>query len=238
MATKLNAMEIKLKEIYDNWELGREYESDDGYSCMFRMGFPDDFLVNGKPLIMYVGQECLGCDSKKTQSWIRLYQTVQLTKTKIETTEFSESTNKSPFWNFYRSLSLNENERKYNMLWNNLDKFHPSTKQQLDSSYAQKLNRPYGNDKLSVLQREIQLVKPDVIVLVIGKGKYTESLASAFSVDTSVLRQYEPTIEKPLNEISKFLNLEQCKVFWTYHPAYLQRKSMYRSVMDQIKMFL
>ena len=105
MQITLNKIETRLTAIYDTWELGiaREYSSN--YSAMFSMGFPDEFITNEKPLMMYVGQECLNCHQDKTQEWVRRYQTVQLTKQKIVFNNEVLSTNCSPFWHFYRKLS-------------------------------------------------------------------------------------------------------------------------------------
>ena len=61
---ELNKVELALKEIYDGWQYGNEKENKD-YSGMFRMGFPDEYIDSDRPLLMYVGQECLDCDSKK-----------------------------------------------------------------------------------------------------------------------------------------------------------------------------
>ena len=233
MGERLNKVEVALREIYDNWELGVTAESDQKYSAMFRMGFPDEFISNGKPLMMYVGQECLNCHPEKTQEWVRLYQKVQLTKEKTEISGELCGTNSSPFWHFYRKLSTLE----HNVLWNNLDKFHPKDKQRLSKSEAVELNRPYSQDGeiLSVLQREIALLNPHVIVLAIGKGKYIASLASAFGIEVSRLYKFEPTVGRPIHEISDVLNINNCKVFWTYHPAYLQRKGKYYEVVSVIE---
>jgi hypothetical protein len=87
-------------------------------------------------------------------------------------------------------------------LWNNLDKFHPANAQRLSWEDGIKFNSSYGDDKLSILQREIVLLKPKVIVFVVGNGKYTASLASAFSLSEEELKQYEPNPQKYVSEIS------------------------------------
>lgn len=215
---KLNKVECELKNIYDDWSLGNKTENDPQYSSMFRMGFPDEFLNNDKPLLMYVGQECLHCNKEKTQVWIREYQNVQRTKKRITTDWFDNGTNRSPFWNFYRRMS----NLGFNVLWNNLDKFHPIDNQRLSWEDGVRLNSPYGNDNLSVLQREIELLKPKVVVFVIGNGKYTASLASAFSVSEEELKKYEPNSQEFVAEISNVLGLKNIVALWTYHPAHLQ----------------
>ena len=227
---ELNAVEQNLKKIYDSWDSGKMAENN-GYSAMFRMGFPDEFLDNGRPLLMYVGQECLNCTSIKTQPWVRKYQTVQ--KTKIRDHEIGEGANRSPFWSFYRSLT----EFGFNVVWNNLDKLHPKDQQRLCQEDAVRSNQPYGQSSMSVLQREIELLKPRVIVFAVGSGKYTASLASAFSIPTDKLCRFEPAPQKPLTDITAVLGIQDTQILWTYHPSYLRRCKfkLYRPVLAEIK---
>lgn len=228
---KLNRIEKDLKNIYDKWNLGNEKEND-GYSTMFRMGFPDEYINSDKPLMMYVGQECLECTSVKTQSWIRKYQIVQ--RTKKPDYEINRKTNKSPFWNFYRRLF----EIGYDVVWNNLDKFHPLDAQRLSKEEGINFNQPYGSENKSVLQREISLLKPKVIILAIGNGKYTASLASAFSLNIEELSKYEPSHNSLTSDISHLIGIEGTKVLWTYHPNHLQLSKNYRKALNEIKQLL
>ncbi len=228
---ELNKVEKELKNIYDNWELGQQIENNTEYSAMFRMGYPIEYIDSEKPLLMYVGQECLHGNEEKTQEWIREYQNVQRTKKRLTNDRFDFGTNSSPFWNFYRRLS----EMGFNVLWNNLDKFHPVNKQRLFREDGVKFNASYGEEKLSILQREIKLLAPKVIVLAIGKGKYTASLASAFSINEEELKKYEPSKDNCFSEISSVLNLDNITVFWTYHPAFLQRSGKYRETILTIE---
>lgn len=91
---ELNRVELALKEIYDGWQFGSEKENN-GYSAMFRMGFPNEYMTSDKPLLMYVGQEDLNGDTYKTQEWVRKYQLVQLTKN--HGILLGEKVNSSPF---------------------------------------------------------------------------------------------------------------------------------------------
>lgn len=227
MVLEPNKVELALKEIYDGWQLGNEKENN-GYSAMFRMGFPEEYIDSDRPLLMYVGQECLDCDSEKTQVWIRKYQIVQRTKTPNE--EINRKTNRSPFWNFYRRLC----ERGYDVVWNNLDKFHPLDAQRLSAEDGIKFNQPFGKEMQSVLQKEIALLKPKIIIFVIGSGKYIESLATAFSLDKESLSKYKPNTISLVNDISHFFGLKGIKVLWTYHPAYLQRIKAYNNALQDI----
>jgi hypothetical protein len=113
----------------------------------------------------------------------------------------------------------------YNCLWDNLDKFLKADhKEHLGKEEAVEFNAPYGEDGISVLQREINLLKPKVIVFAIGpREKYRASLASAFSIDVSLLYPYRPTRQNCVNDISSLLGLKDTIVLWTYHPNYLSR---------------
>lgn len=235
--SELNCVELKLKEIYDEWDLGNELEKKPEYSAMFRMGFPDEFINNNKSLVMYVGQECRDCNSLKTQEWIRKFQTVQMKKEHVE--GFTEGVLASPFWNFYRKIA----EKGYNVLWNNLDKFHhikelnKELKQELiKGDNAEKISAQYGEDNKSILQREIELIKPDIVLLIIGpKWKYIQSFCSAFGIsDLSMMKKFKPTKSNPVSDLSEILAIPDTKVLWTYHPAYLNRINKYSDVLEMI----
>ena len=94
---------------------------------------------------MYVGQECLDCTPTKTQDWVRKYQIVQ--RTRKPNDEIDRKTNRSPFWNLYRRLC----ECGYDVVWNNLDKFHPLNAQRLLKKDGICFNQPYGKEMQSVL---------------------------------------------------------------------------------------
>lgn len=227
---ELNRVELALKEIYDDWKLGNEKENN-GYSAMFRMGFPDEYINSDRPLLMYVGQEDLNGNSYKTQEWVRKYQTVQYTKCRLES--FDEKANCTPFWELYRTL----HNVGYNCLWNNLDKFLKGDhKTHLSGEEAVGFNAPYGEERTSVLQREIALLKPNAIIFAIGpKWKYAQSLASAFSVDASLLYQYRPNCKKPVQEITTVVGVENTTVLWTYHPKFLRLRKLETIVLNEIK---
>ena len=221
---ELNHVEMALKEIYDGWQFGNEKENN-GYSAMFRMGFPDEYINSDRPLLMYVGQEDLNGNKGKSQEWVRNYQTIQ--RTENNGIDPDEKVRYSPFWELYRTFC----DMGYNSLWNNLDKLlkveigkTDLTTKPLSKEDAIELNATYGEDKLSVLQREINLLKPKVVVFAIGpREKYRKSLASAFSIDASSLYAHRPTRQNCVHDISAVLGLKDTIVLWTYHPNYLSR---------------
>ena len=231
---ELNKVEKELRRLYDNWELGNENENSPKFSAMFRMGFPDEYIDSNKPLLMYVGQEDLDGKPHKTQAWVRKYQIVQ--QSKIYNEEIDRGQNTSPFWEFYRKLG----NMGYNCLWNNLDKFLKSDhKTQIEVQEAIDFNAPYGEERISVLQREISLLKPNVIVFAIGpRWKYMKSLASAFSIDVSLLYSHKPTRKNCVNDISSVLCLQDTVVLWTYHPNYLSIGRLKDEALQKIEMLL
>ena len=230
---ELNTVEKNLKKIYDDWKLGNEKENN-GYSAMFRMGFPDEYIDSDRPLLMYVGQEDLNGNSYKTQEWVRKYQMVQCAENNDILPE--ENVRRSPFWDFYRKFG----DMGYNSLWNNLDKFlYADHKTHLSSDDATSLSAAYGLERLSVLQREIKLLKPSVIMLVIGpRKKYRVSLASAFSVNEKALTKYKPTIKNCVNDVSDILGLKNTIALWTYHPNYLRRRGLENIALNEIKQLI
>ena len=236
---KLNTIEIELRKIYDQWETGNEYEAKDEHSKMFRIGFPEEYLSNGKPMIMYVGQEVRDGESSKNwsnnkkkgegkdQQWVRRYTELQLYDIPME----GDKKNNSAFWSFARALKNNN----YNVLWNNLDKFHTPGPGRIDKRESPKLNTPYGQENLSILQREIAVLKPDIIVFAIGsQERYVLSFAAAMGVEIAKLWPYKPTLSDPVQEITEELQLSGTRVFWCYHPAYLRRKHLENCVVNNI----
>ena len=235
-----NSVERKLSVLYDHWEKGMEYEKEADHSKMFRMGFPEQYLYNGKPLLMYVGQEVR--DSKnsiewsnnkekysgKDQIWVRNYTNLQLLDIPME----GEKKNNSLFWQFARQLR----DMGYNVVWNNLDKFHQPKSGPIPAEEAKKLNASYGVERTSILQREIESVKPDIIIFAIGPSwKYVVSLASALQLDASILWEVRPQDDNLLSDITNLLSIPSTRIFWTYHPNGLHWKGKDKKrILDQI----
>ena len=121
-----------------------------------------------------------------------------------------------------------------------MDKFLKADhKEHIEKEDAVELNAAYGEDKLSILQREINLLKPKVIVFAIGpREKYRKSLASAFSIDASLLYAHRPTRKSCANKISDVLGLKETIVLWTYHPNYLSRGKLKDGAYEIMQLFL
>lgn len=200
------------------------------FSRPFHFGVSEQLDTN-KKLIMIIGQEAdrfWKFEDEKitpeyTQRWCVGYFEKQVFNTTFK--EFDEF-NASPFWHFFRMLHKNGVE----LCWNNIDKLHRykteiingvSTEctETLTVEYEKQLSVQYGDDKQSLLQREIEVVKPDAVVFVTGPY-YQDTMCTAFGVKDAVLRSTKPTMNDPCIEISAILGLD-IPAFWTYHPRFL-----------------
>lgn len=246
-----NAMETALRQLYDHWEAGIKYEQTDGYSRMFRMGVTEEYMEPGKRRILYYGQECLSMSKEKTTDWIRKYQLVQ--RAERELPGFNEKPNYSPFWRFYRAIYKSQAGNAA-VLWGNLNKLHltdpadksssPRDRQGIarkslepirDLNVLRALSSPYGSDSRSVIQREIEVLQPTLIVFAIGpKSRYITSLAAAFGVLPEAVARLKPTKADPAKRMEAALSVA-VPVIWTYHPAYLSRIQGFDSVIDAIR---
>ena len=118
----------------------------------------------------------------------------------------------------------------FELCWNNVDKLHrykdkesTTTTETLTVEYEKQLSAQYGADCKSLLQREIEIVKPDAVVFLTGPN-YRVTMCTAFGMPDNALDADRPTKTNICSEISKILNLDM-PVFWTYHPGYLSRNS-------------
>ena len=229
-----NRVETELKEIYDHWPRGLEFSSRGTYSRMFQVGVPDECLTERKPLIMYVGQECRDCDDYKSPDWCKAFLTIQMTQ-KTNPEYPGEKVVNYPFWRFARLLA---EKVSGNVVWNNLDKFHRAAEKQpdqpIDREEAAWLNAAYGEDHLSVMQREILCIHPDLILFCVGpREKYCVSMAAAFDCDWKELRRFRPTKQSPVKRIDQVLGLKVITL-WTYHPGYIYRAGITEQIIQQI----
>lgn len=195
----------------------------------FSFAVTDQYL-RSKKRIMIVGQEARDYGSYDSdrplpdiQKFNICYVNTQLYRP-VSGYEF----NKSPFWKLFRRLE----EHGFEPVWNNLDKFHrviDANTKPLTVEIEKEFSKPYGLDNTSLLQREVEVAKPNIVAFVTGPN-YHESMALALGVDDSKLQECRPTIEHPSKDITSVMKLG-VPTIWTYHPAYLQRiKSMQHAV--------
>lgn len=216
---------------------------DESFSRPFYYGVSDR-LESGKKHVMVVGQEADQFwkyeDTEKTlehiQNWCVGYFDKQMWN--IPFAEYDEF-NGSAFWRFFRFLD----SEGLNTSWNNLDKLHcyemtregndeHEVTKVLSDEYRRKLSSQFGEEKKSLLQREIKLVKPDSIVFITGP-RYAVSMCTAFGISEDSLNHLYPSKDEPCKKIDKVLNLD-IPVYWTYHPGYLSRIKAMESVVGQV----
>ncbi len=130
--------------------------------------------------------------------------------------------NSSPFWRMFREFD----SRGITPSWNNVDKiqqYNAKDEKNFPLSIEQEkyFSCRYGNDNKSLLQREIELDEPDILLFITGPN-YSFTMATALGLEEKVLKSYRPTKQNFCVEITDLLNIKP-KVFWTYHPAYLNR---------------
>ncbi len=119
----------------------------------------------------------------------------------------------------------------------------------------------YSGEDKSLLESEIKIANPDAIVFAIGSS-YAVSLDVALGITDKKFTELEESELKRKGVSSLFKNKEECptqkkaivenelltnavqkilgrkiSVFWTYHPAYLQRLKKLDCVADYIKQF-
>ena len=148
----------------------------------------------------------------------------------------------TPFFRFIKELT-----KEYNVCWNNLDKIHytaiiKSVRVDKDIKNAEQeitenkvvtlydkdekeLFKPNGEGQ-SLLQKEIDIVKPTRIIFVTGptyKKSITYQMGNIFS-------NRKPDTDKNLIVMS-----DNKRYLWTYHPNYLSHSKNFDEVIKQIK---
>lgn len=188
-----------------------------------------------------------------------------------------------PFWRLFRSLS---GSKDVELCWDNVDKVYygkggdqdneGNNKKQKDQgtlTYKAEaiLSKPFdtGNgEPLSLLQREIKIADPDVIVFAVGPY-YALSLDVALGISSDKDRDNmtESALSKKTSKVSDLFvadtprprpDSERCVVrnekiqaavdalfehkevatLWTYHPGYLRRKNIFDDAVTEIDRFL
>ena len=255
-------------------------------SCPFCMGLTEEYIESGKTKIMIIGQaaRALGYWSKhwkdksadvddlyneaddskegyyppkRMQKWANEYLTVQLSGHGTQKINY----NRSAFWAFFRQLKKRNDA---SLCWDDIDKVHFICSSDDKSEKALKykdevyLSAKYGDDKLSLLQREIEIANPDAVIFAIGPTyalsadvalgisgfDYTnmqENRLSKRSAEVSKLFKDYPNKnncvvqnEDMQNAVRKLLRREDAAVLWTYHPSALKRLKLLDEAVDKI----
>ena len=244
----MKSLNEQLLEVQSVWEeecyipLKEEYKQNEEklgkLSCAFGFGVSDDYL-NAPKRVMIVGQEAndhslkyVKWNLKNWQKWAVAYLEYQLDINKEN--EYDIQSNYSPFWQFIKRFK----EAGYGVCWNNLDKVRryeylletgwKEKKLQYDKENSKRalLNKRIfdGNGK-SLLQKEIEIAKPDTVVFAVGpRNPYYHTLCLALLGENSydkLLKSY-PDKSNYCVDITDKLNLG-IPAYYTYHPNFLNR---------------
>ncbi|MBQ7318939.1 MAG: hypothetical protein IJW97_01995 [Clostridia bacterium] len=195
------------------------------------MGLSEEYLTSDRR-IMIVGQETKGWGTytddwpaPMIQSWSIGYLRRQLWG--IGADEY----NRSPFWRLFRLLD----RAGLVPCWNNIDKLQrpiDGKTVRLTREQETQLCCRYGEEQQSLIEREIALCRPDVILFATGP-QYCYPMACSFGVEEGELWRYRPTKERLLVDVTAVLGLH-VPAFWTYHPAYLSRKGQLLAVTERL----
>lgn len=198
----------------------------------------------GKKIVMIVGQETRnhGLYQKYDKKWQN--SSLEVINWAIETTEknISSQNGRSHFWNCVRDVY------KCGLFpyWTNIDKFHKYNKEYtvaLTGKQEVKFNEAFlfNGKKQSIIQHEIDIVQPDLIVFLTGND-YCKTMAKAlYNENKSYLIEKAPDFDKKkfvcLNIKNNILTL------WTHHPRTMQREKLntngnWGGIIDEIKLYL
>lgn len=200
--------------------------------------------VKADKRILIIGQETSGWNIYKpdwtiedSQQWSVNYLSYQLdycNDAKLK--EQFKRKNSSPFWGFFKAF------RKDGIVpcWSNVDKAQRNINgktqgltEDIEIAFNQKL--PHTNKTL--LQKEIEILKPNVIVFITGP-RYRVTMEKALALKEKALKGYEPSHDDGCIDISDIVNLG-IPTFWTYHPRHIASRGNELSrdkIVSKIKM--
>lgn len=204
----------------------------DKFSDVFVPGiteyYADDANAKGRRILLY-GQEArnfiFGCDNsvENIQEWVIKYTLRQVYQNKDDESE--EKWNNSPFWALFRKIK----EHGWHPVWSDLDKFHRLINKETKSLTIGEevvFNSPVKEGEKTIVQKEIDILKPDLIVFLVGpRPHYIDSLCTALKIEKDQLAAIKPSAsaENYCVQISGALTKLSMPVYWTYHPAFINR---------------
>ena len=230
---RLQDMKEWLNKTYPNEDV--EY----GFSQPFFTGVPA-YYDRTKPWVMFVGQETNGwgdigefkveTDIERIQTYVCEFTDNNLiTKDKHRTSAVylnSGLYDRYFFWNFLRCFE------NYNIVWNELDKIHyiVREKSKCEKLYLQdeiELNEEIKDKRKTLLQLEIDTIRPSTVVFLVGKG-YKKSLEKALGITINGTISLKDGIRE--------INCGSAKYYWTYHPRYINKvPGLKNKIIEAIK---
>lgn len=225
-------MNEQLNKYQENWlknifEPYVQRNPNQGISYPFFTGVSDEY-ENASKKIMIVGQETRGWSQYKpdwttvdSQKWAVDYLRYQLyysNDAELKERLKIKKRNSSPFWGFFKAFS------KENVVpcWNNIDKAQRNINEKtmpLTIDIERKLNQKLPGSDFTLFQKEIEIIKPDVIVFITGPD-YHNTMEVAMNLEENSLQGVGLTTQTGCIDISSITNLG-IPTFWTYHPRYI-----------------
>ena len=201
----------------------------------YYMGVSNEY-ISSKKRIMIIGQETKDF-GLYTDDWpmnnIRQWGIDYLRKQlyKIDPVKNKCKYNRSAFWKLFRIFQ----ENGYAPCWNNIDKIQQTINgKTVPLTFEQEAHfgMQYGASRQSLIQKEIDICKPNYILFITGPN-YTHSMATSFGIDEKELLLCRPYMTIPFRDVTALFHLG-IKTIWTYHPTFLNRKHILNDVSNQI----
>lgn len=228
----------KLRKVQEEWynQLPKKFKEKEKFSEPFFWGVSEKAWNEEKMLVMYIGEEANNWwdfADKDIQKYAIDYLESQVYGASIY------EKNRSAFWAFIQDL-----KKEYNICWNNIDKLHRVENKKtkfLTYDMEKELHENLCDGK-SLLVREIEIVKPDIVIFM-GKT-YNKSMAWAMGENYKVedLNSYKPSSESSyvseVKEIPEPIRGSVQKMIWMYHPGYIQRQGAKVAAIEKIQNIL
>lgn len=181
--------------------------------------------------IMVFGQETNGWETKVSEIEIPMNESINLVDKTVDTfmntyyNFFNRTDLKSPFWNAFKNIRKLTREMNCEIVWNNVYKI---------GNRGRNLNRPHEmirqieNDYFDVIQEEISILKPDVILFLTGPN-YEARVNKKFGI-----RGYHSISNHETNKLARISISNEILVYRTYHPNYLQLHKLLKEYLKHI----
>jgi len=181
--------------------------------------------------IMVFGQETNGWETKVSDIEIPLQESIYHVDETVETFInaydhfFNRRDLKSPFWNAFKNIRKLTRDMKCEIVWNNVYKI---------GNRGRNLNRPHEkirqieNDYFDVIQEEISILKPDVILFLTGPN-YEARVDKKFGIIG-----YQSISNNETNKLARISIATEILAYRTYHPNYLQLHNLLKDYLKLI----
>lgn len=198
-------------------------------SCPFLLGVSEKY-IQAQNRIMIVGQETNGWSTYKSdesiedvQKWAIDYLDYQLHYSNDPALKKKfKRRNSSPFWGFFKQFSKDD----IVPCWNNVDKaqlYNDGKTKPLSLTMETALNCVLPDSNKTLFQKEIEITQPLLIVFITGPA-YSRTMEAALNLKNGSLENAKPSLQNGCVDITEIAGLS-VPTFWTYHPAYIHRKS-------------